>query len=376
MKRFIAFIAVCICLLAPSLYAQMDKYGAISVASTDCSTANSCVVFTVPSTASAATITVNPTYSGTLQFEASGDGDTWVANTVYPYASGSGVTSTTSTGTWGTPVAGLKKIRVRGSAVASGTANIFMNASTGAYAFGSSATVSGTVNQGAAGADPWLTTGPVAEDAAAGNGDRGFPVLFKRCDTAASSSASDGDYTQPCVDATGKIWVNSGDEAAEGAAPNLPPVFIAGRADTTEPPAVNDGDKASPFLDAVKKTVTSPYAASDYYWSACGDGETGTSEEVLIAADANLRFYVTWVSCTNTDTDNDTSMLLVTDGASGTNTRRFPCPGGSAANRQGGFVFGLPTPIPMTAVNKAVVAKAETASTTAYFCAGGYKSAR
>ena len=46
-----------------------------------------------------------------------------------------------------------------------------------------------------------------AEDAAHNSGDTGVAVLFKRCDTAASSSGTDGDYTVPCLDSSGRIWV-------------------------------------------------------------------------------------------------------------------------------------------------------------------------
>jgi hypothetical protein len=59
------------------------------------------------------------------------------------------------------------------------------------------------------------TQGVYKEDTPHRNGDQGMFVLFKRCDVAASSSGTDGDYTAPCVDNQGQIRV-SGTFTAEG----------------------------------------------------------------------------------------------------------------------------------------------------------------
>jgi hypothetical protein len=137
MKSVMAFVALCFILCVP-IYAQNNNFGAITAASADCSTAGSCVTLTIPSTASSAVITISPTYSGTMQFEVTGDGSNWVAWLMYPYSGAAAVTSTTSTGTWATAVSGLIKIRVRCSAYTSGSAGIFINTGSGAYGFGSS----------------------------------------------------------------------------------------------------------------------------------------------------------------------------------------------------------------------------------------------
>jgi len=47
-----------------------------------------------------------------------------------------------------------------------------------------------------------------AEDAAHTSGDTGVAILVRRCDTASVGSDTDGDYSVPCVDANGGLWVS------------------------------------------------------------------------------------------------------------------------------------------------------------------------
>lgn len=47
-----------------------------------------------------------------------------------------------------------------------------------------------------------------AEDAAHTTGDLGTVALYVRCDTAASTSGTTGDYTIPCLDSTGRTWAH------------------------------------------------------------------------------------------------------------------------------------------------------------------------
>jgi hypothetical protein len=55
-----------------------------------------------------------------------------------------------------------------------------------------------------------------AEDAAHTSGDFGFPLLGVRQDTAASLAGTDGDYTMPIFDSTGKLHVNVGNTVTVG----------------------------------------------------------------------------------------------------------------------------------------------------------------
>jgi hypothetical protein len=55
-----------------------------------------------------------------------------------------------------------------------------------------------------------------AEDAAHTSGDFGFPLLGVRQDTAASLAGTDGDYTMPIFDSTGRMHVNVGNTVTVG----------------------------------------------------------------------------------------------------------------------------------------------------------------
>lgn len=57
-----------------------------------------------------------------------------------------------------------------------------------------------------------------AEDAAHSSGDTGVAILVRRCDTASVGSDTDGDYSVPCVDSSGRLWVSSVNYVTESAA--------------------------------------------------------------------------------------------------------------------------------------------------------------
>lgn len=127
-----------------------------------------CVFLQVAPQTNSADITVAGTYSGTLQFEVSGDGGaTWVSVLATPPGSTSAVTSTTSTGTWTASMAGHTFIRVRASALASGVASITLNpsqavtASVSSGGGGGSGTVTEVNTGGIATGGPFSTSGTV-----------------------------------------------------------------------------------------------------------------------------------------------------------------------------------------------------------------------
>ena len=72
------------------------------------------------------------TFTLTVQFEATVDGETFVGLNMLPSNSATAVSSTTAAGAWRANVAGYRLVRARGSAVTSGSANAtFLAASTG-----------------------------------------------------------------------------------------------------------------------------------------------------------------------------------------------------------------------------------------------------
>lgn len=110
-----------ILLLAVSAHAQQKQN--LTAQSTVCQTAASCLAVPVLQYQGGATFTLTGTFSGTVQFEASGDGGTtWVALNVTPSNSSTAVSSATTAGTWQANVVGYTNVRERVSTYTSGTA--------------------------------------------------------------------------------------------------------------------------------------------------------------------------------------------------------------------------------------------------------------
>jgi len=78
------------------------------------------------------------TFTLTVQFEATVDGQTWVSLRMLPSSSVSGATSSTSAGAWSANVAGFKLIRARVSAYTSGSADVTFLASSASGRVGAS----------------------------------------------------------------------------------------------------------------------------------------------------------------------------------------------------------------------------------------------
>ena len=78
------------------------------------------------------------TFTLTVQFEATVDGQTWVSLRMLPSSSVSGAPSSTSAGAWSANVAGLKLIRARVSAYTSGSADVTFLASSASGRVGAS----------------------------------------------------------------------------------------------------------------------------------------------------------------------------------------------------------------------------------------------
>lgn len=128
--------------------------GVITTHGTDCSTATNCLVVSLPQDKGGATLTLSGTWTGTIQFEATGDGGaTWTAVSVTPLASTTTVTSTTANGTWQVNMSGFTGIRMRSSASMTGSATATITPSAasarngGGGGGGTVTSVSGTANQ-------------------------------------------------------------------------------------------------------------------------------------------------------------------------------------------------------------------------------------
>lgn len=114
---------------------------------------------------------------------------------------------------------------IASGAVASGA---FASGSIGSGAIASGAVASGAIASGAL-ASGSIAAGAIAagatsiaenEDVASADADRGVKVMFKRLDTPANSSGTDGDYEQPQMSA-GRLWTSSKIDTAIPAGTNL-----------------------------------------------------------------------------------------------------------------------------------------------------------
>lgn len=118
--RLVAFLlALC---LVPWMASAQSPTAAAVLSSATCP-GTGCVVLGVTGIGGAA-IQVTGTWSGTLQFEASVDGITYVAVNMTPSNDTTAVTSSTGNGVWIGGIGGLRVVRVRFSSYASGTAAV------------------------------------------------------------------------------------------------------------------------------------------------------------------------------------------------------------------------------------------------------------
>lgn len=136
--KHIARIVALLC-FAVSLYAQLPATGLITAASTDCSTANSCVTLNLPVNAGTAVIQVSSAFIQYLAFEATADGTTWGLVSASPQGGTSALARIPTTGAatggfWRVNVAGFVGLRVRGSTFFSGGAQVQITSAQTAYA--------------------------------------------------------------------------------------------------------------------------------------------------------------------------------------------------------------------------------------------------
>lgn len=115
------FFAIAVLLLFPVIASAQSVSGNITAQGSTCATANACVSATSNPSQGGGTITLSGTWSGTVQFEASGDGTNWQSLAVTPSSGGNTATSATGNGIWQANIAGFIGVRVRCSSYSSGT---------------------------------------------------------------------------------------------------------------------------------------------------------------------------------------------------------------------------------------------------------------
>lgn len=123
MRHRLAVLALLLSLGAVSLRAQVIGTQYVNAQGSDCTTVGACATFQLTNSPSA-TIQVSGSFSGTLTFETTSDGVTWVATAVQSLADGTSTTTTTGNGQWSFTNVGALQIRARASSWSSGTARI------------------------------------------------------------------------------------------------------------------------------------------------------------------------------------------------------------------------------------------------------------
>ena len=141
MKRFAVFLSVFLLsiTLARATNCPSGKQcnARISAVATSCASAEA-VVLQLTSATGSATVTLMGTFVGKLEFEQSAANESgWVAITGMPQPSGTGVTGTTTTGTWRFGVGGSTQLCVRASLYTSGPVEVIMNQSPASASNGS-----------------------------------------------------------------------------------------------------------------------------------------------------------------------------------------------------------------------------------------------
>lgn len=267
-------------------------------------------------------ISINGTY-GTASgvFEVSDDsGTTWypvICSRSDGSASETGYTSLTNTNRqWSCPVGGNDSLRVRSTAVASGTANVRVGISAPPP---SSNTVAGTV-------------------------------------TAVQPTAANFNATVV-------------GPAANNAATSGNPNQISGLAESAEPALATNGQNASVALDLAHKQIILPYANPENFVTSTVTVTASTADTLFIAsAGTGLVSYITSLVCVNSGAS--ATVVNLKNGSGGTVFWAS-----YALNGGGGFSVSFPTPVGGKALSTATAVYVQTAtSTSSVICsAGSYK---
>ena len=130
MKNSLVILLSAVLLLTAGAYSQTTIN--ITTNSTDCSAVNSCAKLNITTNNGAALFQLTGTWTGTVTFEATTDGQNWYAINVYPPNSTTAATTATASGAYLAPassVAGAATVRVRGSAAMTGAVGGVINPS-------------------------------------------------------------------------------------------------------------------------------------------------------------------------------------------------------------------------------------------------------
>ncbi len=173
------------------------------------------------------------------------------------------------------------------------------------------------------------------EDTPSAGGESMIIAGVVRQDTLASSTTTDGDYAYMKVDSTGRLYVNAQGGVASGVASTGNPITTGGRAATTNPTAVSNGQVVNAMRDKLGKQVVVG-AVRDLKGSQKTTITSSTSETTIITAVAStfLDLYELVIANTSASACN----VTIKDATAGTtrfiiavpagDTRGFSLPAG------------------------------------------------
>jgi hypothetical protein len=148
MRRLVASLLVALCLAGTAHAQVIDQIQISAQDAGSCATANACATFAIGNAASVS-FGITGTWSGTLTFQTSADGSTWVTTQVTNLASGTTpVTTTTGNGTFGLSNSGFLSVRVVFTTRASGTAVVTVTRGWSARGGGATSSGASTVTGG------------------------------------------------------------------------------------------------------------------------------------------------------------------------------------------------------------------------------------
>lgn len=193
--------------------------------------------------------------------------------------------------------------------------------------------------------------------------------LYVQCSSTGSLLTSGGGGGGGSVTQGTIPWVDtSAGVTASGASITENPLADGGRAQTTNPTAVTDGQKVNLALDKYGRVVTSPLAPVDLWVSGHGSSTTTAAITLLAASgSASLREWLRAVHCGRSDSGSTAITVAISDGTT-TVTEVVPNSGGGGGNN---LTFDPPIPF---AANTAVTGTPSSGVSTLYCDAQGYNA--
>jgi hypothetical protein len=312
-------------------------------------------------------------FNGT--FEVSNDGGTTYAAVLATRSNSAtqelttGVLSANPGYLWIIPTFGCTNVRLRATALTSGTVAVTIMPSALVPVPAVAASQAGTWNVTNISGTVSLPTGAATAAKQPALGTAGSPstdvITVQGSASGTALPVSLASVPSHAVTNAGTFAVQAG-QAAHDAAQTGNPVRVAGRGRTSDYTAVANDDTTDFITDLNGKQIVLPYAIPENSIDGTTAAITGTTDTAVIAASgAGIRNYITHILVTNSHATVGT-VVEIKDGST-VKYRGYAAPAG------GGFSVPLPVPLRLTA-NTALNAANVTTGSNTYVSASGFKA--